>query len=88
MRSRWLPDNVSLCDIGSYMDLIVFETVPIRKEIVFSPVSLQREMAVLPFPLEPHLDRLLNIEVHAKNTTSLKPLQKTVREIMQEAKNF
>src|SRR5215212_1102280 len=25
MRSRWLPDNVSLCDIGSYMDLIVFE---------------------------------------------------------------
>jgi hypothetical protein len=70
MRSRWLPDNVPLCDIGSYMDLIMFQTIPIREEIVFSPVSLEREMAILPFPLGLHVDELLNIEVHAKNTKS------------------
>jgi hypothetical protein len=88
MRSRWLPDDVVQPNIGGYMDLIVFQTIPIAKEIVFSPVSLQREMDQFPFRLEPHLDKLLSVEVHSKNAKTPKPLQKTVREIMDEAKPF
>jgi hypothetical protein len=70
------------------MDLIVFETIPATNEIVFSPVSLRREMAQMPFPLEPHLQMVISIEVHSKNAKSPKPLQKTVREIMNEARGF
>jgi hypothetical protein len=88
IRSRWLPDDVVLCNIGGHMDLIVFQTIGHTNEIVFSPVSLQREMAQGAFPLEPHLDRFLSIEVHTRNAKTPKPSQKTVREIMNEAKGF
>jgi hypothetical protein len=35
MCSRWLPDDVALYDIANYMYLILFQIIPLRKELSF-----------------------------------------------------
>jgi hypothetical protein len=88
MRSRWVPDNVVQSDIGGHMDLFLFQIIPLRREIVFSPVSPQGQITIVNDPLEPHLDRMLTIEVHARNAKTPEPLRRTVREIMDEETAF
>jgi hypothetical protein len=88
MRSRWMPDSVLQSDIGGHMDLFLFQIIPVRGQIVFSPALPDGRITLVDRPLEEDLDRLLIIEIHTGNANPPEPLRKTVREIMNEAQPF
>jgi hypothetical protein len=88
MRSRWVPDNVIRSDIGGQMDLFLFQIIPIRREIVFSPTSPHEQITLVNLSLEPLLDQLLTVEIHSRNAKTPEPLRVTIRQIMEEARAF
>src|ERR671914_343830 len=80
MRSRWMPASAGESDIGGHIDLFLFPIIRLRRETVFSPVSPHGQITLVNLSLEPHLDRLLSIEIHARNARTPEPLRRTVRD--------
>lgn len=97
IHSRWLPDYLVECDISDCMNLVLFHTILERREsttddteAIFLHASLRPNQVdeTIPLRLQNHQSQLLNIRVGSRNAEIPKPIQKTIKQIMDEASTF
>jgi hypothetical protein len=79
------------------MNLVLFHTILERQsdttdttEVIFLHASLRPNQVdeTIPLRLQNHHSQLLNIRVGSRNAETPKPLQKTIKQIMDEAKTL
>jgi hypothetical protein len=94
IHSRWLPDYLVECGISDCMNLVLFHTILERREsttdeteAIFLHASLRPNQVdeTIPLRLQNHQSQLLNIRVGSRNAYALQPLQRTIKQIMDEA---
>jgi hypothetical protein len=98
IHSRWLPDYLVECDIGDCMNLVLFHTILETRqsatidatEVIFLHASTHHNDhdETIPLRLINYQSQLLNIRVGSRNAETPRPLQKTIKQIMDEARTF
>jgi len=101
IQSRWLPDYLIECDISDCMNLVLFHTILETRqpdktdatEVIFLRASAHHVDNIdhdetIPLRLENYQSQLLNVRVGSRNAETPRPLQKTIKQIMDEAKSL